>query len=509
MFRAALKSLLGRKLRLLLSTFAIVLGVAFVAGSLIFSDTLSRSFTALFASTVGDVVVRPVGGDHRRRRRRRTADRPRVASSTTCAACRAPPGSTATSARSASTSSARRTRSSAASGPRRSAATGPTRPPATASRACRSSRATRRTAPDEVVLDERHRRAGRLRRRRHGPDRHRGADQAMLHADAGRHRRLPRRRLAQRRDARRLRHPDRAGPVPGRRGRLHRHLGDRRGRRLPGGAARRGRRAALPDGVEAVTGDDAADESASDLLEAISFLTTFLLIFAGIALVVGAFLIVNTFSILVAQRSRELALLRALGASQAAGDPLGAARGVRARRARLDARARPRRAAGDGDPRRCSRTFGLDLSGQPLIFAPRTVIAAYAVGDRRDDGGGLAAGPADRAGSRRCRRCATTSRCPSPRCAAGCCSGVVLIAVGVAARGPRPVRRRGPARRLVRRRRGARRPARRHGGQPGDQPPVPARRPARPTRGCSAPSATWPARTRCATRGAPPPPRRR
>ena len=61
MFRAALKSLLGRKVRLLMSTFAIVLGVAFVAGTLVFSDTLSRSFTALMASTVGDVVVRPAG----------------------------------------------------------------------------------------------------------------------------------------------------------------------------------------------------------------------------------------------------------------------------------------------------------------------------------------------------------------------------------------------------------------------------------------------------------------
>ena len=59
MLKATLKSLLGRKLRLLMSTFAIVLGVAFVGGSLIFSDTLGRSFTALFASTVGDVVVRP------------------------------------------------------------------------------------------------------------------------------------------------------------------------------------------------------------------------------------------------------------------------------------------------------------------------------------------------------------------------------------------------------------------------------------------------------------------
>ncbi len=62
MLRAALKSLLVRKLRLLMSTFAIVLGVAFVAGTLVFSDTLSRSFTALFASTVGDVVVQPEGG---------------------------------------------------------------------------------------------------------------------------------------------------------------------------------------------------------------------------------------------------------------------------------------------------------------------------------------------------------------------------------------------------------------------------------------------------------------
>ena len=135
----------------------------------------------------------------------------------------------------------------------------------------------------------------------------------------------------------------------------------------------------LPDGVEAVTGDDAADEQASDLLEAISFLTTFLLIFAGIALVVGSFLIVNTFSILVAQRSRELALLRALGASRrqvvrsvqleafvlgVLGATLGLGLGV------LLALAL----------RALFAQFGLDLSGQPLVFAPKTVLAAYAVG---------------------------------------------------------------------------------------------------------------------------------
>jgi putative ABC transport system permease protein len=136
---------------------------------------------------------------------------------------------------------------------------------------------------------------------------------------------------------------------------------------------------ALPEGIEAVTGDEEADESASDLLEAISFITTFLLVFAAIALVVGSFLIVNTFSILVAQRSRELALLRALGASRrqvmwsvelealvlgVLGSTIGLGLGV------LLAMAL----------RQLFGQFGLDLSGQPLIFAPRTVLAAYAVG---------------------------------------------------------------------------------------------------------------------------------
>lgn len=61
MLRASWKSLMGRKVRLLLSTFAIVLGVAFVAGTLVFTDTLARSFTGIFASSVGDVVVSPRG----------------------------------------------------------------------------------------------------------------------------------------------------------------------------------------------------------------------------------------------------------------------------------------------------------------------------------------------------------------------------------------------------------------------------------------------------------------
>ena len=73
----------------------------------------------------------------------------------------------------------------------------------------------------------------------------------------------------------------------------------------------------LPDGVEALTGAELTAEM-EDLIQQdfLGFFETFLLVFAGIALVVATFSIYNTFSILVAQRTRESALLRALGASR-------------------------------------------------------------------------------------------------------------------------------------------------------------------------------------------------
>lgn len=72
----------------------------------------------------------------------------------------------------------------------------------------------------------------------------------------------------------------------------------------------------LPAGLEAVDADKAAEATQVLLNQGLSFINTFLLVFAFIALVVATFLIVNTFSILVAQRSRELALMRAMGASR-------------------------------------------------------------------------------------------------------------------------------------------------------------------------------------------------
>ena len=72
----------------------------------------------------------------------------------------------------------------------------------------------------------------------------------------------------------------------------------------------------LPTGTEAVTGAEFTEESQDAFQKLISVFNTFLLTFALIALFVGSFIIYNTFSIIVAQRTRELALLRAVGASR-------------------------------------------------------------------------------------------------------------------------------------------------------------------------------------------------
>lgn len=69
------------------------------------------------------------------------------------------------------------------------------------------------------------------------------------------------------------------------------------------------------EGIEVLTGAQLSEDQSNEIKDNLSFFNTFLLIFALIALFVGAFLIYNTFSILVAQRARELGLVRALGAS--------------------------------------------------------------------------------------------------------------------------------------------------------------------------------------------------
>ena len=72
----------------------------------------------------------------------------------------------------------------------------------------------------------------------------------------------------------------------------------------------------LPSGTEAITGAQLTKENQDDIQQALGFFGTFLTVFAGIALFVGSFIIYNTFSIIVAQRIKEMALLRAIGASR-------------------------------------------------------------------------------------------------------------------------------------------------------------------------------------------------
>jgi putative ABC transport system permease protein len=84
---------------------------------------------------------------------------------------------------------------------------------------------------------------------------------------------------------------------------------------------------ALPNTVTVRTGAEQAAKDASDTKSGLSFLKTILLVFAGVALFVGAFMIFNSFSITIAQRTRELSMLRTVGASrrQVLGSVLGEA----------------------------------------------------------------------------------------------------------------------------------------------------------------------------------------
>ena len=135
----------------------------------------------------------------------------------------------------------------------------------------------------------------------------------------------------------------------------------------------------LEDGATAVTGQAAADELAAEISEGFGFLSQLLLIFAGIALFVGTFIISNTFSILIAQRTRELALLRAIGASR--GQVLASVLieailiGLVAAAVGLGVGVLLGYGALNG-----LRALGLELPGESIVVAPDTVVLSLVVG---------------------------------------------------------------------------------------------------------------------------------
>ncbi len=75
-------------------------------------------------------------------------------------------------------------------------------------------------------------------------------------------------------------------------------------------------KAAVGKAADVVTGDQLTQETSNGIKNGLGFFNLILQVFGGIALVVGLFIIANTFAMLVGQRARELALLRAVGASR-------------------------------------------------------------------------------------------------------------------------------------------------------------------------------------------------
>ena len=141
--------------------------------------------------------------------------------------------------------------------------------------------------------------------------------------------------------------------------------------------------AALDDagltGLEAITGKAASEQAANQIQQGLGFLTTILLVFSFIAVFVGAFIIANTFQMLVAQRVRELALFRALGASrrQVNYSVLAEAGIVGFLGATLGLGIGVLLAIG---LQKLLAAFGLDIPTTNLVFEPRTAVVGYAVG---------------------------------------------------------------------------------------------------------------------------------
>ncbi|MBR8642025.1 ABC transporter permease [Streptomyces tuirus] len=137
---------------------------------------------------------------------------------------------------------------------------------------------------------------------------------------------------------------------------------------------------ALPEGtVSTTTGKQLADDQAEAISRSMSGMQTALLVFAGIALFVGTFIIANTFTMLVAQRTKELALMRAVGASRRQvtrsvlieAFVVGTVAAVTGLVAGIGIGAGLRSLMG---------SFGGTVPDGPLVIKPATIIAALAVG---------------------------------------------------------------------------------------------------------------------------------
>ena len=137
--------------------------------------------------------------------------------------------------------------------------------------------------------------------------------------------------------------------------------------------------AELPSGVEAVTSAQVSAESSKSVRDGLGMFTTILLAFAAVSLLVGSFVIWNTFSVLVAQRRRDVALLRAVGATrrQVLGGVIAEAAIIGFVAAALGLFGGVGLAAG---LRAMLGAIGVEMPTTSAVITGRTVMAALAVG---------------------------------------------------------------------------------------------------------------------------------
>jgi putative ABC transport system permease protein len=135
----------------------------------------------------------------------------------------------------------------------------------------------------------------------------------------------------------------------------------------------------LPAGAEVVTGEQVTKENQDEIKEGLSFFNVFMLVFAVVALLVGSFMIFNTFSITVAQRTRENALLRAIGASkrQVLASVLLEAVVVGVLASLIGLAVGLAVAVG---LKALLAGFGIDIPAGGVVFSPRTAIISLVVG---------------------------------------------------------------------------------------------------------------------------------
>ncbi len=135
----------------------------------------------------------------------------------------------------------------------------------------------------------------------------------------------------------------------------------------------------MPAGVRVETATEKADRASKEIRESLGFLKTFLLVFGFIAVFVGSFLIFNTFSITVAQRVGEFGMLRTLGASrrQILGSVVAEAGAIGLLGALVGI---PAGFAVAGAIEALFKAFGLELPTTSLQLHSRTLLVAFLVG---------------------------------------------------------------------------------------------------------------------------------